>query len=82
MSYFIISTRRDDVTWDEELEQQARDAVSKNSQSLVDPDKVGVLERDAHSFWDKFYGIHQNKLVTCFFTKRILNNLISCSAYD
>jgi hypothetical protein len=49
------------VEWDEEMEQNARDAVEKNSTSLVDEDKIHLLEKDANSFWDKFYGIHQNK---------------------
>jgi hypothetical protein len=43
------------------LEEQARNAVAKNTVSIMDPVEREMLERDAHSFWDKFYNIHQNK---------------------
>lgn len=52
---------RDDVEWDQELEDQALQAVAKNTISLMDDQKRQDLERDAPVFWDKFYGIHQNK---------------------
>lgn len=54
---------RDDVEWDEELEEEAKRAVEKNTASQMDDEKRMVLDRDADSFWDKFYGIHQNKWV-------------------
>ncbi|XP_021956311.1 tRNA N(3)-methylcytidine methyltransferase METTL2 isoform X2 [Folsomia candida] len=51
----------DDVEWDSELEEQARNAVEKNSAYLMEVDKRYNLERNADSNWDKFYSIHQNK---------------------
>jgi len=56
-----LFNNRDNVQWDEEMEEKAKEAVQNNSASVVNPERREVLEKEANSFWDKFYGVHQNK---------------------
>ncbi|XP_075157973.1 tRNA N(3)-methylcytidine methyltransferase Mettl2-like [Haematobia irritans] len=51
----------DNVEWDDEQEQQALEAVQKNStMKMADEDKI-KFKSDADKFWDSFYGVHQNR---------------------
>ncbi|XP_023305207.2 methyltransferase-like protein [Lucilia cuprina] len=51
----------DNVEWDEEQEQQALQAVAKNSTvKMPETDKV-KFKSEADKFWDSFYGVHQNR---------------------
>ncbi|KAM7356590.1 methyltransferase-like protein isoform 2-T2 [Cochliomyia hominivorax] len=51
----------DNVEWDEEQEQQALEAVVKNSSiKMPEPDRV-KFKCEAERFWDLFYGVHQNR---------------------
>ena len=36
-------------------------AVSKNSTTRMDPERIEMLENEADTKWNKFYEIHQNK---------------------
>ena len=51
----------DNVEWDEELLNQAKDKVEKNLASFVSSDRKDELERQAADQWDKFYSIHDNR---------------------
>ncbi|XP_046482291.1 tRNA N(3)-methylcytidine methyltransferase METTL2 [Neodiprion pinetum] len=51
----------DNVTWDEEQEQKAREKVAENSAVLTSPEQIAKFEKDADIYWDKFYKIHQNR---------------------
>lgn len=51
----------DDVEWDEEQEQNAKEMVTKNSTCKFSEEEVGKLRTEADEQWDKFYGIHQNR---------------------
>ncbi|XP_053373705.1 tRNA N(3)-methylcytidine methyltransferase METTL2-like isoform X2 [Mercenaria mercenaria] len=51
----------DNVVWDEDQERQAR---SKTEEQLANPaakDDIERFENDANEYWNKFYGIHENK---------------------
>ncbi|TMW51516.1 hypothetical protein DOY81_003421 [Sarcophaga bullata] len=51
----------DNVEWDEEQEQQALQAVVKNSTiKMPEPEKI-KFKNEADKFWDSFYGVHQNR---------------------
>lgn len=52
---------RDNVEWDDEQEEKAREAVAKNSQKFMSDEDRILYENEAGKFWDKFYGVHQNK---------------------
>ncbi|CAG7823125.1 unnamed protein product, partial [Allacma fusca] len=51
----------DNVEWNEEMEAQAQDAISKNTKTVMEQEKVEALEKEADENWNKFYEIHQNK---------------------
>ena len=56
----------DNVTWDEEQEREAEEAVLATSRTRVDEARAEDLENNAAEYWDKFYSIHQNR----FFKER------------
>jgi len=51
----------DDVEWDEDQEQNAKEQVAKNSTCNFNPEEVEKLKTEADQQWDKFYSIHQNR---------------------
>ncbi|KFM69621.1 Methyltransferase-like protein, partial [Stegodyphus mimosarum] len=51
----------DDVEWDEELTKIAEEKIKLNSSLIVSPEEQEMYETEAGLFWDKFYGIHQNR---------------------
>jgi len=56
----------DNVEWGEEQESAARTAVEEAASVRVDSDQAADFEDKADHYWDKFYGIHQNR----FFKER------------
>lgn len=61
MGVLHIFEWRDNVTWDEEQEEQARLKVQENSEVLASGEQILKYENEAEKFWDKFYGIHNNR---------------------
>ncbi|XP_049873880.1 tRNA N(3)-methylcytidine methyltransferase METTL2 isoform X2 [Pectinophora gossypiella] len=51
----------DNVQWDEEQEQTAREKVEQNSQVTFSEERLKDLEENADKHWDAFYDIHQNR---------------------
>ncbi|XP_051172674.1 tRNA N(3)-methylcytidine methyltransferase METTL2 [Leptopilina boulardi] len=51
----------DNVTWDEEQEETARQKVAENSSILASSELTLKYETEAGNYWDKFYEIHQNR---------------------
>jgi len=51
----------DDIEWDEEMENEAKEKISKNSSQLVNKEMQDKYEEEAGKFWDTFYNQHQNK---------------------
>lgn len=51
----------DNAKWDETQEQQAREKVRKNSEVILSQELQEKYEEEASKYWDKFYGIHQNR---------------------
>ncbi|XP_029033006.1 tRNA N(3)-methylcytidine methyltransferase METTL2 [Osmia bicornis bicornis] len=51
----------DNVVWNEEQEKLAQQKVNENSTVTLADDKVWEYECEANKYWDKFYGIHDNK---------------------
>ncbi|XP_037933906.1 methyltransferase-like protein isoform X2 [Teleopsis dalmanni] len=51
----------DNVEWDEEQEQEARQAVLKNSTEKMSTENQLKYQQEADKFWDTFYDIHQNR---------------------
>jgi len=51
----------DNVVWDKEQEEVAQLKVEKNSKVLASEEEIAKYESEADKFWDKFYGIHQNR---------------------
>ncbi|KAJ8673120.1 hypothetical protein QAD02_004382 [Eretmocerus hayati] len=51
----------DNVEWDAEQEAKARLVVEENSKVTLTSDDIVKYEREADQYWDKFYGIHQNR---------------------
>lgn len=49
------------MEWDEEQEQQAHEAVQKNSSIKMTDDDNVKFKSDADKFWYCFYGVHQNR---------------------
>ncbi|XP_076276299.1 methyltransferase-like protein isoform X3 [Lasioglossum baleicum] len=47
--------------WDEEQENLARKKVNENSIVTLSDEKIVKYEQEANQYWDKFYGIHDNK---------------------
>lgn len=57
----MLSFSRDDVTWDEEQETDAKEKVKANSAVRYTEDEVRKYEEEADKFWDAFYNIHANR---------------------
>ncbi|XP_058809794.1 tRNA N(3)-methylcytidine methyltransferase METTL2-like [Phymastichus coffea] len=53
----------DNVTWDKEQEEAAQRKVKENSKVCVSIQEITKYETDASKYWDKFYDIHQNRLL-------------------
>ncbi|XP_076232460.1 methyltransferase-like protein [Calliopsis andreniformis] len=51
----------DNVTWDEEQQKLAQLKVNENSTVTLPDEKIFEYEHEANKYWDKFYGIHENK---------------------
>ncbi|XP_026734555.1 methyltransferase-like protein [Trichoplusia ni] len=51
----------DNVDWDEEQEEVAKEKVQQNSQIVFSEERLKSLEDDADKHWDAFYDIHQNR---------------------
>ncbi|XP_043254117.1 tRNA N(3)-methylcytidine methyltransferase METTL2 isoform X2 [Colletes gigas] len=51
----------DNVTWDEEQQKLAQQKVNQNSIVTFPDEKIWEYEHEANKYWDKFYGIHENK---------------------
>ncbi|XP_044253785.1 methyltransferase-like protein isoform X2 [Tribolium madens] len=51
----------DDVEWDEEQENQARDKVRINSEVKIPNSVIEKYENEADKYWDAFYDIHTNR---------------------
>lgn len=51
----------DNVTWNEEQEEAARQKVAENSSVTASSDLTLKYENEADKYWDKFYEIHQNR---------------------
>lgn len=61
--FFLLlsNDRRDNVVWDEQQEQQAKDNVVKNSSVTLTEDQLLKYDDEADKYWNSFYDIHQNK---------------------
>ncbi|KAL6427006.1 hypothetical protein ACFW04_009301 [Cataglyphis niger] len=51
----------DNVTWDKEQEKLAQQKVDENSIVTISYEEFLKYETEADKYWDKFYGIHNNK---------------------
>lgn len=51
----------DNVTWNKEQEELAREKINENSIVTLSSEKILEYENQADKYWDKFYGIHENK---------------------
>ncbi|OAD58311.1 Methyltransferase-like protein 2-A [Eufriesea mexicana] len=51
----------DNVIWDEEQQNLAQQKVNENSTIILSEEKIEEYECKADKYWDKFYGIHENK---------------------
>ncbi|XP_076755294.1 methyltransferase-like protein [Xylocopa sonorina] len=51
----------DNVTWNEEQQNLAQQKVNENSTIILSEQKIQEYECEADKYWDKFYGIHENK---------------------
>ncbi|XP_001606764.1 tRNA N(3)-methylcytidine methyltransferase METTL2 isoform X1 [Nasonia vitripennis] len=51
----------DNVVWDKEQEETAQRKVEENSKVSASAEEIAKYEDEADKFWDKFYGIHQNR---------------------
>ncbi|XP_071948263.1 tRNA N(3)-cytidine methyltransferase METTL2-like [Antedon mediterranea] len=51
----------DNVDWDEEQIQQAKEKVKANSSDFISQESQETYEREAGKNWDKFYSQHQNR---------------------
>ncbi|XP_037040253.1 methyltransferase-like protein [Bradysia coprophila] len=51
----------DNVVWDDEQEQQARENVDKNSTVTLTDAELLKYDEEADRYWDCFYDKHQNK---------------------
>lgn len=58
---FSFFSHRDNVTWDDEQEREARQKVVENSTVLASADQIAKFDDEADLYWDKFYEIHQNR---------------------
>ncbi|RWS12647.1 methyltransferase-like protein 7 [Dinothrombium tinctorium] len=55
-AWFVL----DDFEWSEQLSDFARLKIEQNSKCFVDECEKNRFEREANTFWDKFYEKHQN----------------------
>uniref|UniRef100_A0A1A9WD23 tRNA N(3)-methylcytidine methyltransferase n=1 Tax=Glossina brevipalpis TaxID=37001 RepID=A0A1A9WD23_9MUSC len=51
----------DNVEWDDEQENQASQAVYKNSSKKMDQIESAKFKLEADKYWDSFYEVHQHK---------------------
>ncbi|XP_034948752.1 tRNA N(3)-methylcytidine methyltransferase METTL2 [Chelonus insularis] len=51
----------DNVEWDEQQQQLAQQKVTENSVITITEQQLQKYNDEADKFWDKFYGIHQNR---------------------
>nr|XP_031844345.1 tRNA N(3)-methylcytidine methyltransferase METTL2 isoform X2 [Nomia melanderi] len=51
----------DNVIWDKEQENLAQQKINENSVVTLSDEKISEFEQEADKYWDKFYGIHDNK---------------------
>ncbi|XP_033205049.1 methyltransferase-like protein [Bombus vancouverensis nearcticus] len=51
----------DNVVWDEEQQKLAQLKVNENSTIILSDERIQEYESKADKYWDKFYGIHENK---------------------
>ncbi|XP_043787770.1 tRNA N(3)-methylcytidine methyltransferase METTL2 isoform X1 [Apis laboriosa] len=51
----------DNIIWDEEQQNLAKQKVNENSSITMSDKKIWEYEHEAYKYWDKFYGIHENK---------------------
>lgn len=49
------------MEWDEEQEEQAKNAVTKNSTVKMPEEDRLKFKSEADKFWDSFYNVHQNR---------------------
>lgn len=50
------------MTWDKEQEEIAQKKVLENSSVTAPTEQIDKYDKEANKYWDKFYGIHQNRL--------------------
>lgn len=58
---FIYVYFRDNVVWDTEQENAAKEKVEQNSNVVFSDEEIQVLEQNADKYWDDFYDVHQNR---------------------
>jgi len=51
----------DDVEWDEEIEEDAKEKIKFNSNVTLSVEEIEKYENEAGQFWHAFYCQHQNK---------------------
>ncbi|XP_044742560.1 tRNA N(3)-methylcytidine methyltransferase METTL2 [Chrysoperla carnea] len=51
----------DDVEWTDELENEAKLKILKNSKITLNSENIHDYENNAHEYWNSFYNIHQNR---------------------
>lgn len=61
MFYYNLFIFRDNVKWDEQQEQLAKESVSKNSVVTLTDDEKKKYDKESHQFWNSFYDIHENR---------------------
>lgn len=49
--------------WDEEQQKLAQLKVNENSTIILSDERIQEYESNADKYWDKFYGIHENKYI-------------------
>ena len=54
-SFLLLPSIRDNVIWDEEQEQLAKDKVSKNTMTFVSDEIGKELEESSSMHWNDFY---------------------------
>lgn len=52
----------DNVSWDKEQEELAQMKVNDNSTVTLSMETLLKYENEADQYWDKFYGIHNNRI--------------------
>lgn len=51
----------DNVQWDEIQEKEAEEKVLRNSTVCISKEMQEKYEKDANSYWNKFYNVHHNR---------------------